>query len=479
MTTQTQGAPGTGRATSLRRVAAASSIGTTIEFYDFFIYGTAAALVFPTIFFSDQSAATATLASFATFAVAFFARPVGAIVFGHFGDRIGRKRTLVWTLLIMGIATVLIGLLPGYDTGAFGLFPDGIGLWAPVLLVVMRFFQGFAVGGEWAGATLLTAEYAPRGRRGMMAMWPQLGPAFAFLLSSGTFLAFTLAAGDDAGPDSAFMQYGWRIPFLLSSLLVLVGLWIRLRVDETPVFKEAEVRPGRASGNTLPFLDALRYQWKEILIAGGALASLFSLFYMGTSFFTSYATDTDYGLGHSRAFVLSMGMVAAVVFAISIAASAMWSDKIGRRKVIMVSCTLAVLWALIVFPVMDTGSPTAFAIGLIVTLVIFGIAYGPAGAALPELFQARYRYTGAGLGYNLAGILGGAIPPLFAAGWVAQGDVLYVGIMLAALSAVSVVCTYFLVESRDTGMGRGDTTPSGAQSLGDDPEERVAEPGGV
>src|SRR5699024_8636897 len=204
-----------------------------------------------------------------------------------------------------------------------------------------------------------------------------------------------------------------------------------------------------------------------------------TLFYTGTSYVPRSANDTLSGLDHSRAVVLSMAMVAAVVFAISIAASAMWSDKIGRRKVIMVSCTLAVLWALIVFPVMVPGTPTAFAIGLIVTRVIFGIAYGPAGAARPELFQSRSRYTGAGLGYNLAGILGGAIPPLFAAGWVAQGDVLYVGIMLAALSAVSVVCTYFLVESRDTGMGRGDTTPSGAQSLGDDPEERVAEPVGV
>lgn len=479
MTTQTQGAAGTGRPTSLKRVAAASSIGTTIEFYDFFIYGTAAALVFPTIFFSEQSAAAATLASFATFAVAFFARPVGAIVFGHFGDRIGRKRTLVWTLLIMGLATVIIGLLPGYSTGAFGLFPNGIGMWAPVLLVVMRFFQGFAVGGEWAGATLLTAEYAPKGKRGMMAMWPQLGPAFAFVLSSGTFLVFTLAAGNEAGPDSAFMQYGWRIPFLLSSLLVLVGLWIRLRVDETPVFKETERRLGETGERKLPFLDAVRYQWKEILIAAGALASLFSLFYMGTSFFTNYATNTDYGLGHSRAFVLSMGMIAAVIFGLAIAGSAMWSDKIGRRKVIMASCTLAVVWALLVFPIMDTGSPIAFALGLFVTLIIFGIAYGPAGAALPELFQARYRYTGAGLGYNLAGILGGAIPPLFAAGWVADGDVLKVGIMLAALSAVSVLCTYLMVESRDTEMGEADSTPSGARSAGALLDDRPADPVGV
>lgn len=480
MTTQTHDTAGTGKPTSLKRVAAASSIGTTIEFYDFFIYGTAAALVFPTIFFSKANPATATLASFATFAVAFFARPVGAIVFGHFGDRIGRKRTLVWTLLIMGIATVLIGLLPGYSSGAFGMFPNGIGIWAPTLLVVMRFFQGFAVGGEWAGATLLTAEYAPKGKRGMMAMWPQLGPAFAFLLSSGTFLVFTIIAGPKAGADSAFMQYGWRVPFLLSSLLVLVGLWIRLKVDETPVFKEGERRLGQDPEKKLPFLDAMRFQWKEILIAGGALASLFSLFYMGTSFFTSYATNVDYGLGHSRAFVLTMGMIAAVIFGLSIAASAMWSDKLGRRKVIMISCTLAVIWALAVFPIMETGSKAAFALGLFGTLIIFGIAYGPAGAALPELFQARYRYTGAGLGYNLAGIFGGAIPPLFAAGWVAQGDVLKVGMMLAGLSAVSVLCTYFMVESKDTDMGQTDSTPSGKRSAVEGPEgARDADPVGV
>ena len=444
---------------SLKRVAAASSIGTTIEFYDFFIYGTAAALVFPTIFFSESDPATATLASFATFAVAFFARPVGAVVFGHFGDRIGRKRTLVWTLLIMGVATVLIGLLPGYSTGAWGMFDDGIGIWAPTLLVVMRFFQGFAVGGEWAGATLLAAEYAPKGRRGMMAMWPQMGPAFAFLLSSGTFLVFVIAAGEGSGPESVFMRYGWRIPFLLSALLVVVGLWIRLAVDETPVFREGERRLGRDPERKLPFLDSLRYQWKEILIAGGALASLFSLFYMGTSFFTSYATKN---LGHSRFFVLSMGMVAAVVFGLSIAASALWSDRIGRRKVIMTSCVLAVIWALVMFPVMNTGSQGLFALALFVTLAIFGIAYGPAGAALPELFQARYRYTGAGLGYNLAGIFGGAIPPILAAGWVAEGKVVNVGVMLAVLSSISVLCTYLMVESRDADMGQDDRTPSGS-----------------
>ena len=437
------GAPA--KPTSLRRVAAASSIGTTIEWYDFFIYGTAAALVFPTLFFPEQSAASATLSSFATFAVAFFARPVGAAVFGHFGDRIGRKRTLVWTLMIMGVATVFIGLLPGYETGAFGAFENGIGILAPTLLVACRFFQGFAVGGEWAGATLLTAEYAPEGKRGVMAMWPQLGVAFAFFLSSGTFLLFAVVAGEGAGPDSAFMQYGWRVPFLMSAVLVLVGLWIRLSVEETPVFKADRVRAAAdIAPKTLPFADAIRYQWKEILLAGGALTSLFSLFYMGTSFLTSYATKN---LEHSRTFVLAMGMVAAVVFGLAIALSAVFSDRFGRKKVIGTSVALAVVWSLVVFPILDTKSTFAFVIGLLVTLIIFGIAYGPAGALLPELFQARYRYTGAGLGYNLAGILGGALPPLAAAAMVAQGNSFGVGIMLSLLSAMSMMCVLAMSES--------------------------------
>ncbi|MDO5629427.1 MAG: MFS transporter [Mobilicoccus sp.] len=445
---QTEAAPV--KKTSLKRVAAASSIGTTIEFYDFFIFGTAAALVFPFLFFPDSDPATATLQSFATFAVAFFARPVGSIIFGHYGDRIGRKKTLVWTLIIMGVATVGIGLLPGYSTGAFGFFENGIGVWAPTLLVLARFFQGFAVGGEWAGATLLTAEYAPQGKRGMMAMWPQLGPAFAFFLSSMTFLIFT--RGDNTDPESFFMTIGWRIPFLLSAVLVLVGLWIRLAVEETPVFKETSKNIEAAPVKKLPFLDAMRDQWKEILIAGGALASLFSLFYMGTSFLTSYATRQ---LGYSMQFVLSMGMVAAVLFGISIAASAMISDRIGRRAVIMTSCSVAVVWTLALFPMLNSGSTLLYVIGLFGTLVIFGIAYGPAGAALPEMFKARYRYTGAGLGYNLAGVFGGAIPPLLAAEFVRQGQSLNVGIMLSILSFISVICCFLMIESKDHDIDAG------------------------
>ncbi|WP_068159410.1 MFS transporter [Rhodococcus phenolicus] len=423
----------------IRRVAIASCMGTTIEFYDFFIYGTAAALVFPTVFFPALGATAGTVAAFATFAVAFIARPVGAMLFGHFGDRIGRKKTLVSTLLLMGVSTLLIGLLPGADT---------IGVAAPIILVLLRFAQGFAVGGEWAGATLLTAEYAPPGKRGLYAMFPQLGPAIAFALSSGTFLFTGLALGDT---NEAFLTYGWRIPFLFSIVLVAIGLYMRLAIEETPVFRAEEAAraaapTGTAEKRTLPFLDALRYQTKEILLSAGALAIMFAFFYMGTAYLTSYATKT---LGFSRPFVLVVGIVSSLVFGAAIVLSALYSDRVGRRRVIMISCGFSVVWALALFPLLDTGSPAAFVIGMIVTLSIFGIAYGPCGALLPEMFHTRYRYTGAGLGYNLAGVLGGAIPPMLAAPLAASYGGIAIGLMLAVLGVLSLVCTRALVETRD------------------------------
>nr|WP_241386582.1 MFS transporter [Rhodococcus sp. CH91] len=437
----------------IRRVAVASCIGTTIEFYDFFIYGTAAALVFPTVFFPALGSTAGTVASFATFAVAFIARPVGAMLFGHFGDRIGRKKTLISTLLLMGISTLLIGLLPGADT---------IGIAAPIILVLLRFGQGFAVGGEWAGATLLTAEYAPPGQRGLYAMFPQLGPAIAFALSSGTFLFTGLALGDT---NEAFLTYGWRIPFLLSIVLVGIGLYMRLAIEETPVFRadqearlradqEARLRadqealrnaPVAEAPRRLPFLDALRHQAKEILLAGGALAIMFAFFYMGTAYLTSYATTT---LGFGRPFVLTVGIASSLVFGLAIVLSALYSDRVGRRKVIMVSCAFSVLWALVLFPILDTGSPIAFVLGMMITLAIFGIAYGPCGALLPEMFATRYRYTGAGLGYNFAGVLGGAIPPMIAAPLAASYGSMAIGIMLAGIGLVSLICTAALVETR-------------------------------
>lgn len=435
---------------SLARVAAASLIGTTIEYYDFFIYGTAAALVFPTIFFPDVDPAIGAISSFATFAVAFFARPVGAVLLGHFGDKLGRKRTLVWTLIVMGLSTIAIGFMPGHSVGVFGLFEGGIGMWAPVILVIMRFLQGFAVGGEWAGATLLTAEYAPEGKRGKMAIYPQLGPAIGFLLASGTFFVASVTAGSTS---TAFLNYGWRIPFIASAVLVIFGLWVRLAVDETPVFKEQQRKQAENTApQKLPFAEVVRGHWKEILIASGAMATLFSLFYTGTAFLTNYGTGH---LDFSRTTILGMGMIAAVIFGLGTIASAILSDRIGRRKIILTVVAVAVPWTLLLFPIVDTGSPLALGIGITGTLVLYGAAYGPTGALLPEMFPARFRYTGAGLVYNLAGILGGALPPLFAAQIVMNYSSIWVGAMLAVLAALSVVCVIFMSETKDRDIENG------------------------
>jgi metabolite-proton symporter len=428
----------------LRRVAAASCAGTTIEFYDFFIYGTAAALVFPKVFFPALGSTAGTVASFATFAVAFFARPVGAIVFGHYGDRIGRKKTLISTLLLMGIATVLIGLLPGAET---------IGVAAPLILVFLRFCQGFAVGGEWAGATLLTAEYAPKEKRGLYGVFPQLGPAIAFALSSGTFLVTGLVMGDT---DDAFLTYGWRIPFLLSILLVGVGLWVRLSIEETPAFAEARRRAAAEAtaldrSKRLPFLEAVRAQPREVLLSAGALSMLFAFFYMGTAYLTAYGTNPQ-GAALDRPVVLGIGIAAAVVFGLATVAAGMLSDRFGRRAVIRTSCVAGIVWALALFPLLDTGSATAFAIGLCGTLVIFAVAYGTAGSYLPELFSARHRYTGAGLGYNLAGVLGGAIPPLVAPGLAAAYGSIAIGVMLSLIGVISLVCVSLLHETRNVAL---------------------------
>lgn len=417
--------------TPMRRVALASCAGTTIEFYDFFIYGTAAALVFPTVFFPALGSAAATVASFATFAVAFGARPVGAIVFGHFGDRLGRKKTLISTLLLMGVATVLIGLLPSAST---------IGVAAPIALVALRIAQGLAVGGEWAGATLLAAEYAPADKRGLYGVFPQTGPALAFALSSGTFLLVNLFVGETS---PAFVEWGWRVPFLLSSLLVLVGLYVRLKVEETPMFRSA---PKRAQG---PMVGAFRHQWREILLAAGSLAMLFAFFYIGTAFLTSYGTTV---VGLTRANVLMLGIAGAAVFGTTIVLSGIYSDRLGRRRVLIASCAASVPWGLVLFPLLDTGSSEAFALGLFGTLAIFGVSYGPAGALLPEMFRTEYRYSGAGMAYNLAGVIGGATAPILAARFTEAGQTSYVGWMLAGFGALSLVCALALPETRHRAM---------------------------
>ena len=318
------------REVSLRRVAFASCAGTTIEWYDFYIYGTAAALVFPKVFFPALGPAAGTVASFGTFAVAFFARPVGAVLFGHYGDRIGRKRTLIATLLLMGIATVLIGLVPGTAT---------IGAAAPVLLVLLRFVQGFAVGGEWAGATLLAAEYAPKEKRGLYGVFPQLGAPIAFALSTATFLATGLILGDS---DEAFLDYGWRIPFLASALLIGVGLYVRTSIAETPAFRAMEARGPVDRPARLPFVEVLRSQPREVLLASGSLVSLFAFFYTGTSYLTNYGTSPD-GAGLSRPVILGINIGTAVVFGLATAVAGALSDRLGRRTVILASCAVGIL----------------------------------------------------------------------------------------------------------------------------------------
>jgi MFS family permease len=418
----------------MRRVALASCVGTTIEFYDFFIYGTAAALVFPKVFFPALGSTAGSVASFATFAVAFVARPVGAMIFGHYGDRYGRKQTLIATLLLMGSATVLIGLLPGAAT---------IGIAAPILLVVLRFGQGLAVGGEWAGATLLAAEYAPPGRRGWYAIFPQLGAPIALALSSATFLVTGLTLGNT---DQSFLDYGWRGPFLISIVLLAAGLYVRLQIAETPVFRRAQ---GQQLATRAPLREALTYAPRQILLSAGTLTTMFALFYIGTTYLTSYGTSPK-GAGLSRAFVLSIGIGAGITMAAGVIASSVAADRLGRRAVVVLCCAGAVVWSLLLFPLLSIHSPTAFGISVIVTLALMGLAYGPVGALLPETFPTHFRYTGAGTSYNMAGIAGGAIPPLIAAPLAAAFGSFSIGIMLCALSLLSLLCAKALVETKDS-----------------------------
>ncbi len=417
----------------MRRVAVASCVGTTIEFYDLFIYGTAAALVFPKVFFPALGSTAGMVASFATFAVAFIARPFGAVIFGHCGDRIGRKRTLIFTMLLMGISTVLIGLLPDAAT---------IGVAAPILLVVLGFAQGLAIGGEWAGATLLTAEYAPPGRRGWYAMFPQLGPSIAFALSSATFLVTGLTLGNT---DQAFLDYGWRVPFVVSIVLVGVGLYVRLKIEETPVFRQAQQRQPVAR---TPLRDALTQTPQEVLLGAGTLTFVFTLSCTVTTYLTSYDTSPT-GTALSRTLVLSLGIVAGVAMAVGVVLSSGASDRFGRRTLIMLSCGGAAVWSLLLFPLLDTRSPVAFAVGVIVTLALMVRAYGPVGALLPEIFPTRYRYTGAGTSYHLAGIVGCAIPPLVSTPLAATFGSLSTGVLLCALTLLSLLCAGALAETKD------------------------------
>ncbi|GAU66269.1 putative major facilitator superfamily transporter [Streptomyces sp. NBRC 110611] len=422
-------ADGAGGGERLRRVAVASFIGTAIEFYDFYIYGTAAALVLNHAFFPALDPVNATLASFSTYAVAFVARPLGSVLFGHFGDRVGRKSVLVVSLLLMGLSTALVGLLPGYGTW---------GLWAPLLLVALRFLQGIGLGGEWGGAALLAVEHAPRGRRGLYAAFPQLGPSVGFFAATGVF--WLLSSVLD---DAAFRSWGWRVPFLLSFLLVGVGLFVRLKISETPVF--ARAMAARETGR-VPAVDVLRRHPRELLLGAGGMIVAYGLFYTATTYCLAYTTGT---LGIPRSTMLGLSLVACLFLAAGTWLAATRSDGAGRRRLILAGSGLAALWGPVLFPLLETGRPVLIAVGMGGALFCMGVVYGPMGAYLPELFGTAVRYSGASLAYNLGGVLGGAVAPLLATRLQSAFGSASVGWYVSAMAAVSLVCVLALPETRE------------------------------
>lgn len=416
-----------GTQAGLRRVALASYVGSAIEFYDFFIYGTAAALVFPQVFFPHLNHVAATIASLATFASAFLSRPLGAAVFGNYGDRIGRKRTLVITLLLMGGGTVLIGLLPT---------PASIGLAAPLLLVFLRLVQGFAVGGEWAGSVLLATEHAPAGRRGYYGMFTQLGFGTALVLANLVFLTVHLTIKTKS---EAFLTWGWRLPFVFSAVLLAVAFFIRSRVDESP-----ESTPDADAG-PLPIHDLLRRQWREVLLGAGVVMGILTLVYQTGTFFTHYASEH---LHYSKDVVLSAGVVGGFASIACVAASATLSDRYGRRLPMQCAMVVSVPWSFMVLPLIDSGRPAIFTLAIVTTYAVIGIAMGPIATYLPELFAARYRYTGTAIAHNIGGILGGGIPPVLSPALLSSFGTWAIGLMMGALALVSVVCLWMLDEDR-------------------------------
>ncbi len=413
---------------SKARVLFASLIGTTIEFFDFYIYATAAVIVFPTLFFPSADPTSATLQSFATFAIAFFARPIGAAVFGHYGDRIGRKATLVAALMTMGVSTVLIGVLPTYAQ---------VGVLAPLLLALCRLGQGLGLGGEWGGAVLLATENAPEGKKAWYGMFPQLGAPIGFICATGSFLLLV-----EVLSDADFLAWGWRVPFLASALLVFVGLYVRLKIHETPAFQKAIDRHERVR---VPIATVFGSHL-GLLVLGtlGALAT-FTLFYLMTVFTLSYGTGT---LGFTREQFLPLQMLGVVFFGLTIPISAVLADRYGQRAV-LVGASLAILAYGFAFPPLFGGG-TALSVGLflIVGFALMGLTYGPLGTALAELFPTAVRYTGASMTFNLGGIVGASLAPYVATSLARDHGIAAVGWYLSGAAAVTLVALLLIPLAR-------------------------------
>ena len=410
--------------TPLRRVVMASLIGTTIEWYDFFLYGSAAALVFNRLFFPEFDPLVGTMLAFATYALGFVARPVGGIVFGHFGDRIGRKRLLMLSLVLMGVATILIGLLPTYAQ---------IGVWAPIALIVLRLIQGFAVGGEWGGAVLMAAEHGDAARRGFWASWPQAGVPAGSLLA-----AAVLAIMASVQTEADFLQWGWRVPFVLSALLVIVGWYIRNRVSESPMF-EAEFEAADAPAK-VPAMDVLRERPKALVLGAGLRLGENISYYILTVFSLTYLVDVSH---ESRSVALNALLIGAAVQFFAIPLLALLSDRIGRRPVYALGAFGLAIWGFVLFGLLGSGDNASIILALVVGLVLHGAMYGPQAAFITELFPTRIRYSGVSIAYQLTSIVAGSLAPIIALWLYKQYDsatpvAIYVGVacVVSGISAL-------------------------------------------
>jgi metabolite-proton symporter len=439
---------------SFKKVVIGSMIGTTVEWYDFFLYGSAAALVFNKLFFPTANPLTGTLLAFSTYAIGFLARPLGGLVFGHFGDKLGRKKLLVLSLLLMGAATFAMGLLPTYAT---------IGFVAPLLLTLLRLVQGFALGGEWGGAVLIVSEHGSAERRGFWASWPQAGAPAGNLLA--TAVLAVLAA---VQTDEAFLSWGWRVPFLLSGVLVLIGLWIRLSVSESPVFLEAQRKleqqkvAAGAVKEKAPIVTVIRHSWREVLIAMGARMAENVSYYVITAFILVYITSE---LGMSKSAGLNAVLIGSAVHLVTIPMWGALSDVIGRRVTYLIGAIGIAAWMFVFFALLDTKSFLPMTLAVTVGLVLHGAMYGPQAAFFSELFGTKVRYSGASIGYQLASIAAGAVAPLIATALLSTyNSTLPIILYVVGMCVLTVIAVLAAKETKGTSLSRTDIEPASVRA---------------